>query len=88
MELEDKSLEEIFNYFIEIIKRTRKNGYTKKQTIACLIDLHINALNVLEQIGDNEKEQIKIKAMLYDCLKKREETKLKILFSEPEGGKP
>lgn len=86
MELEDKSLEGVLNYFIKIIKKTQKNGYTKKQTIACLIDLHINALNVLEQIGDNEKEQIKIKAMIYDCLKKREEAKLRLL-SELEGGK-
>ena len=79
---ENKTIEGVFNYFVEIIKKMQKNGYKKREVIMCLIDIHINALNVLEQVGDNEKEQIYIKEQIYDCFRKREEEKLKSLLAE------
>lgn len=86
MEPINSTIEGIFNYFIEIIKETQKNGYGQKETISCLVDLHINALNILEQIGNTEEEKIYIKAMIYDCLKKREEEKLKDLYFDKQEG--
>ena len=86
METENKTLGEVLNYFVEIIEKTQKNGCKPKETISCLIALHINALNVLEQLGDTEKEQIYIKAIIYDCFRKREEEKLKSLYLKEQEG--
>lgn len=82
METENKTLAGVLNYFIENIKEAQKNGYNKKEIITCLIDMHINALNILEQIGEDEEEQIFIKILLYDCFKKREKARLESLLAE------
>lgn len=81
METTNKTLEEMLISFMEKIKKVQENEYNKKETVSCLIDLHINTLNALEQIGDNEEEQLFIKALMYDCFKKREEERLKALWA-------